>query len=662
MTTARGRQRLCGLVTCAILGLGALLAPPTAAATAGDPGVERMLAGVDPEAPVPVVVHLRGRAPDAPTTGSRRARRAALVRSLRAHAGSSQSALLARLARLQAEGRTGPATSLWVTDAVAVSATPDVVRELASRPDVASVEPDAVTVLAADVAAEGNVSTTGAPTLWAGGRTGTGVVVATLDSGADPSNPDLAASWRGGTNSWFDPYGQHPDAPVDLSGHGTATLGVVVGDHDAGTSYGMAPGARWIAARVFDDRGASSTSAIHQAFQWALDPDHDPATDDGPDVVNLSWSLGTGPGCDLEFQPDVAALRAAGTLTVAAAGNFGPGPATSVSPGNYPEVLSVGAVDSSDRLWPSSSAGPSTCGGRGRVLPDLVAPGVSVLAADRWGGYQVVSGTSIATPHVAGALALLLQGRRGTAVDPLVAALTGGAVDLGAAGPDDVFGHGRLDVAAAEALLEATPPADPGFALTAAPASVTVAAGQTVSAEVRLVPEPGYDGPVGLAVAGLPSGVTATASPSTLTPASPTATLTLTASRTAVATTVPLTVTGTAAGHTATATLELVVRPVVDFTLSPAAPGVSVRRGASAMVPVSVRGLRGWTGPVAVGSLVLARGVGTSLDARSVTAPGSVTLTVRAGPSAALGRTPVLVTGRVGRVVRSTWVVVTVTR
>ena len=181
---------------------------------------------------------------------------------------------------------------------------------------------------------------------------------------------------------------------------------------------------------------------MHLAFQWLLDPDHDPATADAPRVVNGSWALGAGPSCNLAFQPDVRALRAAGILPVFSAGNFGPSAATSASPANYPESLSVGAVGATDTVWAYSSAGPSTCGGRTRVFPDLVAPGVSVLAADRFGGYQYLTGTSIAAPHVAGAAALLARRAPGLPSPPWRVALTSTAVDLGPAGPDDRYGHG----------------------------------------------------------------------------------------------------------------------------------------------------------------------------------------------------------------------------
>ncbi len=418
---------------------------------------------------------------------------------------TSQRSLRADLDRLAGRGLVTRQTPMWVTNAVAVSARPEAVREIAARPDVASVVPDAVQLLApAVVPVEPGIAATGAPELWASGRTGTGVVVATLDSGVDGTDVDLAASWRGGTGGWFDPYGEHTDAPVDFSGHGTGVTGIVVGDQSIGSSYGMAPGARWIAARVFDDRGASTASAIHQAFQWVLDPDHDPATDDAPDVVNLSWALGGGPSCDLTFQPDLAALRAAGIVPVTAAGNFGAGGTpTSASPANYPEAFAVGAITATDTLWASSSTGPSTCGSRSRVFPDVVAPGVDVYTVDRWDGVQSLTGTSVAAPHVTGALALLLQGRRGLAPDLQTQSLTATARDLGAVGADDRFGSGAVDVVAAEQWLETATAGTGDFTLRATPSHVSLSRMRAAVVTVRLRPRGGYAADTVLTVEGL---------------------------------------------------------------------------------------------------------------------------------------------------------------
>jgi subtilisin family serine protease len=375
------------------------------------------------------------------------------VRAMRTRSRIAQRGVRGYLRGALRDGAAGRVTPLWITDAVSVSATPAVIRSLAARPDVATIRPDAVTVVPAATTPEVNIATVGAPALWRRGILGQGVVVASLDSGVDMTHPDLKGSYRGGTDSWYDPYGQHPATPVDMTGHGTGTMGVIVGADMGGTSVGVAPGARWIAARIWNDAGTSSMTAIHQTFQWLLDPDGNASTDDAPDVVNLSWSLGSAPGCDLSLQPDLQALRSAGILPVVAAGNFGPALGSSVSPANYPEALAVGAVNASEAVWSGSGRGATTCGGSTGVYPELVAPGTGIRTTDRYGFYQSVTGTSVAAPHVTGAVALLLSSHPGANPDQLWDALTGSAKDLGTVGPDDIYGFGRLDIDAADAAM-----------------------------------------------------------------------------------------------------------------------------------------------------------------------------------------------------------------
>ena len=151
------------------------------------------------------------------------------------------------------------------------------------------------------------------------------------------------------------------------------------------------------------------------AMQWVLDPDGDPATADAPSIVNNSWSFGT-PGCNPEFRGDLQAMRAAGIVPVFAAGNFGPGTSTSVSPANYPEAVAVGAIDSSNRIWSGSSRGPSACGEAPTAYPDVVAPGVNVWTTDLHGLYSYWSGTSIAAPAVSGAMRTVVEQHAGLGV------------------------------------------------------------------------------------------------------------------------------------------------------------------------------------------------------------------------------------------------------
>ena len=313
-----------------------------------------------------------------------------------------------------------------------------------------------------------NVSETRAPDLWALGYYGTGVVVATMDTGVDALHADIGPQWRGGDNSWYDPNGEH-DTPYDADGHGTKVMGLIVGGNAGGFDMGVAPDAQWIAVKMFDDQGQSDWAKIHLGFQWLLDPNANLAPDDAPDVVNSSWVLqGTEGQCLGEFAGDIAALRAAQIGVVFSAGNSGPGSDTSLEPANDPGSLSVGAIDSRNRVVRSSSRGPSACDGS--VYPRLAAPGKDVLTAGLTTGganptaYAFGTGTSFAAPHVAGALALLKGVAPDATLAELEAAVEDGALDLGASGPDNDFGAGLVDV------VEAYLPAD--RVESAAPAAV----------------------------------------------------------------------------------------------------------------------------------------------------------------------------------------------
>jgi subtilisin family serine protease len=391
-------------------------------------------------------------------------RGAAIVRTLRATAAGSQVGTIAALHAAARGGSADSVVSLWIVNAVSFAGTPATIRAIAARPEVASVAadlaipaPEAPTASDAVSAAEPNISLVGAPDLWALGFRGEGVTVAILDTGIDATHPDLAAQWRGGGNSWFDPYGQHA-TPTDLNGHGTQSAGISVGRSSGGSAIGVAPNASWIAAKIFNDGGSASSTAIHQSFQWVLDPDGNPGTDDAPDIVNDSWTLGT-PGCNLDFEPDLAALVAADITPVFAAGNFGPGGGTSPSPANNPDAFAVGSVDLSDGIAASSSRGPTSCGRSvSATYPALVAPGVNVRSADLFGMYATASGTSVAAPHVAGALALLRQAAPGATAEQARSALRAAARDLGLAGEDNTYGAGRLDVLAAYQTLTGSGP------------------------------------------------------------------------------------------------------------------------------------------------------------------------------------------------------------
>jgi serine protease AprX len=428
----------------------------------------------------------------APTTGERQERSEPLLLALKERAARHRAAIQPAL---QAHGAV-KVRDLWLINAIALTVPAVAVKALAALDGVATVDLDAfvqggrsqrtpaprntpgeirVAVVppaaAKDTPAPDfkqakpgwNLTSIHAPELWAMGHTGKGVVVATMDTGVDAEHPDLRGKWRGGANSWFDPHGEEP-YPYDALGHGTQSLGVVLGNPD----IGVAPQARWIGVRLFDNKGRASMSDIHRAFQWLLDPDGDPATMDAPAVVNASWALtGRGAGsCILEFDDDIRILKRAGIAVVFAAGNDGPFPKTSNSPGNNPGVMSVGAVDRDMDIARQTSRGPSSCDGK--TFPKLLAPGVNIRTSDlSYGGvasYTSVSGSSLAAPHVTGVLALLSGAFPRASVAQLENALTQSAVKVG----DGPLVH--LDALAAFNLLR-----DKQEFVTNGPAPVAVA-------------------------------------------------------------------------------------------------------------------------------------------------------------------------------------------
>jgi subtilisin family serine protease len=585
---------------------------------------------------------------------------AVVERSLRATAANTQRGVLAFLRARQR--LVASVTPLWIVNAVSVTAAPSVIRELAARPDVREVVPErAFTAPApplrttsfralADGPAppEPNVAHVNAPALWDLGYRGQGVVVANLDTGVDATHPDLSGRWRGGGNSWYDPYGEHPTVPTDVNGHGTATMGVMVGGDSGGTAIGVAPGATWIAAKVFNDRGSATSTAIHLAFQWLLDPDGNPATADAPDVVNDSWTL-SGGGCVADFRPDLANLRAAGILPVFAAGNYGPTAGTVLSPANNPEAFAVGATDNADALDPSSSRGPSSCGVA--PSPSLVAPGVAVHTTDLYGYYTDASGTSLAAPHVAGTLALLLSAVPDATAERQAAALAGGAVDLGAAGPDSDYGYGRLDALAAYRYLTTVP----DFTVAVSPGSARVVPGGSASYQVAVSAANGFTGDVSLSLSGAPGSF----DPPVIAGGTGTAQLTVSSATTLGS--YPLTITGTSGSRTHNAYATLVVSAPPDFGLTASPASRTVNAGGVAGYAVGVTAKNGFTGTVSFSVSGLPASVGSAaFNPATVTAAGTAQLTVTTVPGAPGGSYPLTVTATSGSLVRSVGVTLVV--
>jgi len=426
------------------------------------------------EIKIPVIVHFSGRpdlekiAGEEPDEDVRHER---VVRELRLVSEWNQESIRSLLADLGMS----EIDELWLLNGMAVKLPPWVIDHLTLYPEVSQITLDYTIEVAAGQPAnqgppEWNLSVIGAPDVWASGFTGQGVVVANMDTGVDLTDPAIATAWRGGNNSWFDPNCPTTSGtpgncgqPRDSMGHGTETMSVMVGGNDdLGNAIGVAPDAQWIAVKIFDDTGMATISAIHAGFQWLLDPDGDPTTNDAPDIVNNSWVIPTKvDACILDYQPDIQALKAAGIAVVFAAGNNGVfnHSNTSVSPSNNPESFAVGAIDNLDRLAGFSSQGPGPAGtpcGDG-FFPEVVAPGMNIRMVTNSAlpvpQYTNASGTSFAAPHVAGAMALLLSVDPNLAVTQLESILAQSARDQinpgDPAGPDNTYGYGALDVAAA---------------------------------------------------------------------------------------------------------------------------------------------------------------------------------------------------------------------
>lgn len=450
---------ICLLVATGAIGARAAITPPSSPI---GPALAAILNALPAGQQTSVIVILKDQANLSAIGGSTRVEHQKnVILALQQTANGAQGHLRTLLGQRLSQATVKSFRPLWIFDAIAVTATAPVIQELAAQPEVSQIVPDATIKapsaphLAAAVPSgppAPNISLINAPALWNLGYQGQGIVVASMDTGVDAADADLSAQWRGGTDSWYDPYGQH-STPVDLNGHGTWTMGVMVGRDGSGTSIGVAPQAQWIAVKIFDDSGNATTSAIHLGYQWLLDPSGNPSAPGAPNVVNNSWTFSNVNGCDLTFEPDLQSLAAAGIVSVFAAGNFGPNGSTSVSPSNNPDAFAVGGVDNSDANDPESSRGPTSCGTASRTFPDVVAPDVNIMTTDLGGLYTTVTGTSVAAPHVTGGLALLLSAFPNLTASQQRIALTSSAVDLGVAGPDNTFGSGRIDLLAAYQLV-----------------------------------------------------------------------------------------------------------------------------------------------------------------------------------------------------------------
>ncbi len=260
-----------------------------------------------------------------------------------------------------------------------------------------------------------NLKVLGADRVWSElGVNGRGILVGQSDTGVDGAHPALRAAYRGRNQgddyNWYDPW-EHSPSPVDKQGHGTHTLGIILGQN----GIGVAPGAQWIAC-VNLERNLGNPALYLDCMQFMLAPfprNGDPFQDGDPrraaHVLNNSWGCPALEGCDADsLRPAIDALRAAGIFVVVSAGNDGPQCETLTNPpAIYASAFTVGAVERSGRVAEFSSRGPVSVDGSWRAKPDVVAPGVEILSSLPGGTYGPASGTSMAGPHVAGVVALM---------------------------------------------------------------------------------------------------------------------------------------------------------------------------------------------------------------------------------------------------------------
>lgn len=389
--------------------------------------------------------------------------------------------------------------SFYIVNMVSLSADLDLINELAALSSVKSIIRDGNFMMLEPVqdrtegqnrAIEWNISKIKAPEVWALGFTGQNVVVGGQDTGYEWDHAALKNQYRGWNGSvvdhdynWHDAI--HEDNPMspginscgfdspfpcDDNNHGTHTMGTMIGDDGGSNQIGVAPGAKWMACRNMENGYGTLTTYV-ECFEWFLAPTpvgggtEDPSK--MPHVINNSWGCPPVEGCDGSnfsvMETALNNLRSAGCVIVVSAGNSGSAGCSTVSDpaAIFEGSFSVGSTTSTDAISGFSSRGPVTIDGSNRLKPNISAPGSNVRSAIKNGGYAAFNGTSMAGPHVAGLVALLISANPSlsgevdliediieqTAVHLTTAQTCGGVPGTNI--PNNTFGYGRIDALAA---------------------------------------------------------------------------------------------------------------------------------------------------------------------------------------------------------------------
>lgn len=397
----------------------------------------------------------------------------------------------------------------FVVNAVAVTSDADTMLAVAAMPEVTAVEPqdggyitDPIEENSAQAVTWG-VGRINADAVWSSyGTQGAGVVVGAIDSGVKYDHPALVNQYRGYDGAGFDHNFNFYDgtstcgaAPCDSGGHGTHVMGTIAGG-DGENAIGVAPGARWIAAKACFS-GYCDVIALLRSAQWMLAPcpvgvlpgseSCDPAL--RPQVVNNSWST---TGGSTWYQASIDAWRASGIIPVFIAGNDGPNSGSMDSPADACNAIAVGATTETDTITEFSSRGPGAMAAC-PAKPDVAAPGRNVRSATPAGGYVDLTGTSMAAPHVTGCIALLKSIDPSLVYAEIYNLLTSTAVDIDAPGYDYNAGHGLIDCLGAANQL--------GFTMSIVPGENRACRGDLVQLDIALESVGGYGGAITLGAA-----------------------------------------------------------------------------------------------------------------------------------------------------------------
>ncbi|OYD09456.1 S8 family peptidase [Paludifilum halophilum] len=402
----------------------------------------------------------------------KRRKRSAVVSALRSTAIEAQHRTKNIVKEEKKDGRVQEMRSFFIVNAMAVTGTEEVMNQLASLPEVDKVLPNETRKLIGaekqkagkktnetpnPSSIEWNIEQIGAPQVWNTGIDGSGTVVANIDTGVQWDHPALKKQYRGyrperpdrpdHEYSWFDAT-EGQTEPYDDLGHGTHTMGTMVGaEPDGSNPVGVAPGAEWIAVKAFTAAGGTDADLL-AAGEWILAPtdaDGNPHPEKAPDVVNNSW--GGGPGLNEWYRPMVQNWRAADIFPEFSAGNSGDDAETIAAPSNYPESFATGATDIDQKLASFSSRGPSPYD---EIKPEITAPGVNIRSSVPGSQYEGGwNGTSMAGPHISGVIALLRQADSSLTVDELEQILLTTAVPRTDSkfpdSPNNGYGYGRVN-------------------------------------------------------------------------------------------------------------------------------------------------------------------------------------------------------------------------